>query len=154
MILFTVGTEKFPFNRLMTWLKMLINEGFIQEEIVVQYGSCTNCPPKVRAYSFLPESQFQELVQQSRLVISHCGEGTILLLDAVHKPYILVPRCRSLREHIDDHQMELAVALEQEKVPIAWSLEDVLIYLKSPKWVPPTKVSSVDLCEHFRERFS
>jgi UDP-N-acetylglucosamine transferase subunit ALG13 len=43
MILVTVGTEKFAFDRLMQWVDRLIEEGFIpaEEEVIVQYGSCT-----------------------------------------------------------------------------------------------------------------
>jgi UDP-N-acetylglucosamine transferase subunit ALG13 len=74
MILITVGTEQFPFNRLMTWSQVLIKQGFITEEIVVQYGSCTGWPTGVRAYSLLAQEQFQELIQQSRLIIGHCGK--------------------------------------------------------------------------------
>ena len=31
MILITVGTEKFPFNRLMIWLERLIIKGFLNQ---------------------------------------------------------------------------------------------------------------------------
>ena len=54
MILVTVGTEKFPFNRLMQWINNLIKQGLIapeQEEVVIQYGSCTIVPHKVNNYS-------------------------------------------------------------------------------------------------------
>lgn len=133
MILVTVGTEKFPFNRLMHWIQVLISRGFIQEEVVLQYGSCTVLPAGVKAYSLLTEVQFHELVQQARLVISHCGEGTLLLLDANSKPYILVPRKRCLKEHVDDHQIELAIALAETGIPIAWSPGDLVRFLALPQ---------------------
>lgn len=153
MILVTVGTEQFPFNRLMNWIRVLIKRGFIQEEVVVQYGSCTNCPSEVKAYSLLEQAQFHELIQQARLLIGHCGEGTVLLLAATSKPYILVPRSQRLKEHVDDHQIELAVALEQIKVPIAWSPGDLVRFLALPQWSPSLKVSDAVLCQRLKNRF-
>lgn len=45
MILVTVGTEKFPFNRLMRWVDQLLEDDLIgDEEVVVQYGTCTDLP--------------------------------------------------------------------------------------------------------------
>lgn len=153
MILVTVGTEQFPFNRLMSWLQVLINRGFIQEEIVVQYGSCTNWPSGIRAYSLLAQDQFQELIQQARLIVSHCGEGTVLLLEATRKPYILVPRSQRFGEHVDDHQIELAVALAEIEVPIAWSPGDLVKFLALPRWVPPATARAATLCQRLKNRF-
>ncbi|HEY9845011.1 MAG TPA: glycosyltransferase [Candidatus Caenarcaniphilales bacterium] len=153
MILFSVGTEQFPFDRLMIWMQTLLTQGFIQEEIVVQYGSCTTQLNGVRAYSLLAESQFQELIQQARLVVSHCGEGTILLLETTSKPYILVPRCQSLGEHVDDHQVELAVALAQREIPVAWSPGDLVRFIASPRRTSPITGSFMDLCQHLKNRF-
>lgn len=153
MILITVGTEQFPFNRLMTWSRVLIQQGFIKEEIVVQYGTCTDLPTGVRAYSVLAQDQFQEIIQQSRLIIGHCGEGTVLLLGATHKPYILVPRSRRFGEHVDNHQIELALALAQIEVPIAWSPGDLVKFLALPRWVPPATISATTLCQRLKNRF-
>ena len=106
MILITVGTEKFPFNRLMNWLETLILKGTLnpqQEEVVVQYGSCTIIPSQVKSFQVVPGLQFQELVKKARLIIAHCGEGTIDLLSKINKPFLLVPRSVELNEHVDDH---------------------------------------------------
>ena len=54
MILVTVGTEKFAFNRLMQWIENLIEQNFInleQEEVVIQYGSCTILPKGAKSYA-------------------------------------------------------------------------------------------------------
>jgi UDP-N-acetylglucosamine transferase subunit ALG13 len=153
MILITVGTEKFPFHRLMNWIRVLINRGLVQEEIVVQYGSCTDWPSGVKAYSLLTQNQFQELIQQARLIIGHCGEGTFLLLDATPKPYILVPRSQRFGEHVDDHQIELAVALSQIEIPIAWSPGDLVRFLALPRSIPPATVSVAPFCQRLKNRF-
>lgn len=139
MILITVGTEKFPFDRLMNWLDRLISKGFLnpkKEEIVVQYGSCTILPSGVRGFSIIPSHQFQELVKKARLIIAHCGEGTIDLLSKINKPFILVPRSERLGEHVDNHQQELAEALKEKGINVAASIEDLEVFLSNPFLIP------------------
>jgi UDP-N-acetylglucosamine transferase subunit ALG13 len=141
MILVTVGTEKFPFNRLMRWLELLIQQGLLEdEEVVVQYGTCTELPGGARVYRLLKEHDFQDLVRRARLVIAHCGEGTVLLLDGMETPFLLVPRSQRYQEHVDDHQVELAQALAPMGVPIGWGLGDLVRFLAHP-----TRVSIGDL---------
>lgn len=153
MILVTVGTEQFPFNRLMSWIQVMAKRGFISEEVVVQYGSSTTVPTGVRSYPLLAPEQFQALTKQARIIIGHCGEGTILVLSATAKPYILVPRSQKFKEHIDDHQIELAEALAQFDVPIAWSPGDLVRFLASPRIVPATLISATAICDRLHDRF-
>jgi UDP-N-acetylglucosamine transferase subunit ALG13 len=141
MILITAGTEKFPFNRMMRWVDQLIQDDlFDEEEIVVQYGTCTFLPSGVKVYRLLKEQDFQNLVRRSRLVIAHCGEGTVLLLDSMETPFLLIPRSQRYQEHVDDHQVELAQALASIGVPIGWGPADLVRFLAEP-----SKVSIGDL---------
>ncbi|MBD2355790.1 glucosyl transferase [Tolypothrix sp. FACHB-123] len=157
MIFVTVGTEQYPFNRLMNWIEVLLQTQLIEEEIVVQYGSSNAVlPAGARVYRSVKEEQFQELIQQARIVIAHCGEGTLLLLDSLDKPYILVPRSQKFGEHVDDHQVELALALSQLNVPIAWSPGDLVRFIADPKQVSIADVShatAIALCKSLQSRF-
>lgn len=159
MILVTVGTEQFPFDRLMHWINALIRQGFLQvdqEDIVIQYGTCNFLPNEVKAYSLLAEDQFRTLISQARLIIGHCGEGTINILEETSKPYILVPRSYRFQEHVDDHQVELAEVLQQIGIPIAWSPGDLVRFLVSPRHVPYSVASEsklASLCQLLEERF-
>lgn len=92
MILVTVGTEQYPFNALLDWVALLMKEGMITEEVIIQYGSSTRLPDDVKISRVIPEVQFKKTVKQASAVIAHCGEGTALLLEDFDKPYILVPR--------------------------------------------------------------
>ena len=143
MILATVGTEPYPFNRLITWLEALINRGFLQEEVVVQYGCCTHMPLVLRSCESTTEACLQELGGRSRTIISHCDEEALLLLDRTAKPYILVPRAKSYKEHIDDRQIELAATLAQMGVPVAWSPGDLARFLVSPRQIALSKISAL-----------
>ena len=135
MILVTVGTEKFPFNRLMEWIDNLSEQNLIQpekEEIIIQSGSCTIIPKGVKSYSVLKKTDFLSLVEKARLIIAHCGEGTIDLLAVRDKPFILVPRSHQFQEHVDEHQVELAEQLAQQGIPIANCAEDLVSFLAEP----------------------
>jgi UDP-N-acetylglucosamine transferase subunit ALG13 len=156
MILVTVGTEQYAFNRLMTWISILINYGLIQEEVIVQYGTCTQLPPGVTVYKTIKGDKFAELINQARLIISHCGEGSILQLEETNKPYILVPRSSRFKEHVDDHQVELAIALAQVGAMVAWSPGDLFRFLefhqKQP--LPLLSTASVNaLCQRLHTCF-
>jgi UDP-N-acetylglucosamine transferase subunit ALG13 len=156
MILVSVGTEKFPFDRLMRWIELLQRHDLIGEEIVVQYGSSTVLPPGSRVYRVLRESEFHQLIASARIVISHCGEGTVLLLDTLSTPYILVPRSQRFREHVDDHQVELARALERFGVPIAWGPADLVRFLSHPHRSPIGDLSAAAaraVCSSLERRF-
>lgn len=135
MILITVGTEKFSFNRLMKWIDTIIELGLVdlnQEQIIVQYGSCTVLPQGTQNYRILPENEFKILAEQARLIIAHCGEGTIDLLVTIKTPFILVPRSHSFGEHVDNHQLELAKSLEQLGLPVAYVPGDLVRFIASP----------------------
>ena len=135
MILVTVGTEKLPFNRLMKWIDNLIQQNLInpqQEEIVIQYGSCNILPKGANNYALLPQDKFRDFVSQARLIIAHCGEGTIDLLADYTKSFVLVPRSEDFAEHVDDHQLELAEKLAEEGIPIANSPEDLAHFITNP----------------------
>ncbi|NJM76693.1 MAG: glucosyl transferase [Acaryochloridaceae cyanobacterium RU_4_10] len=156
MILVTVGTEQYPFNRLMHWIDLLLRQGLISDEVVVQSGNCGVIPGGAKVYQFLKEEKFRELVQQADLIIAHCGEGTVLLLDSLEKPYILVPRTFAFKEHVDNHQVEMAVALEEVDVPVAWGPGDLVRFLQTPRRTSVTDLSETTaaaLCQSLCERF-
>lgn len=160
MILVTVGTEKYPFNRLMIWIDLLINHGFLdleQEEVIVQYGNCTIFPMRAKVYQLLPEEEFSQLLKKARLVIAHCSEATMDLLIELEKSFILVPRQHRFGEYLDDHQIELAKALKNLGFPIAYSPGDLARFLFSAESSPMihlgeifSKNLSQKLSDHFR----
>ena len=149
MILVTVGTEKFQFDRLMVWISILRKQNWFKEKIIIQYGNSMYCPEGIEAHKLLPAEAFQKLAMSANLVIGHCGEGTLLLAEKIKAPYILVPRMADLKEHVDNHQLELASQLVNTGVPIAFSLEGLLEFVRKPVRVDfsALSISAVDrLC--------
>ncbi|MGF1604218.1 MAG: glycosyltransferase [Thermosynechococcaceae cyanobacterium] len=157
MIFVTAGTEQYPFDRLMNWLDLLQKHRLLQDDIVVQYGNSTYLPEGSKVYKFVKEDRFKALIQEADLVIAHCGEGTVLLLDSLKKPYILVPRTHAFGEHVDNHQIEMALALSEMNVPVAWSLGDIVRFVAAPKFYPISDISeqkAKTLCLTLNQRFS
>jgi UDP-N-acetylglucosamine transferase subunit ALG13 len=142
---------------MMRWVDQLIQDDlFDEEEIVVQYGTCTFLPSGVKVYRLLKEQDFQNLVLRARLVIAHCGEGTVLLLDGMETPFLLIPRSQRYHEHVDDHQVELAQALASIGVPIGWGPADLVRFLADPSKVSIGALSVVaaqSVCGHLDQLF-
>ena len=156
MILVTVGTEQFPFNRLMHWMETILECSVINEDVVIQSGSCTVVPQGATVHSILPENQFKDLVKSARVVISHCGEGSYLLLCQMQVPFILVPRSSAFGEHVDNHQLEMADALSTLGLPIATSPFELITHLArpiSPDKLPNPSQKANNLCRMLGRQF-
>jgi UDP-N-acetylglucosamine transferase subunit ALG13 len=106
MICVTVGTHDQPFTRLIGALALLG-----PEELVVQHGPAPPPAGMARAVRFMPFDELQLQIAAARVVITHAGVGSILAAVAAGHTPIVVPRLRRYGEHVDDHQLEFALAL-------------------------------------------
>ena len=107
MIFVTVGSQKFPFNRLLKKVDRMVRDHTITEEVCIQTGSSDYLPSHCRYQAFYDRTQFSEMLQACTVLITHGGTGTII--DAVKrgKKTIVVPRLSRYGEHVDDHQLQL-----------------------------------------------
>jgi UDP-N-acetylglucosamine transferase subunit ALG13 len=122
VIFVTVGTHAQRFDRLLGALAPLA----AMDELVVQHGPGAPPPGATVAVRFLSAHDVVEHVERARAVVTHAGVGSILVAwRAGHVP-VVVPRQRRLGEHVDDHQAELARALERHGHVIAvWDVADL-----------------------------
>ena len=104
MILVTVGSSRFPFDRLLRAVDLLPRD----EELVVQHGPSGVRPEGARCVPFLPFDSLGELVRDAHVVVTHGGVGSILLALSLGKQPLVVPRLRRFGETVDDHQLESA----------------------------------------------
>lgn len=129
MITMTLGTASFQFNRAITWLSMILDRGMISEPVFVQYGISDVSPltkySLVTAESVLEPKPLAALVDASRLVISHAGQGSTRMLAARGASFVLLPRLKCYAEHVDDHQLWFAQTVEELGVQCCLSLEDL-----------------------------
>jgi len=86
----------------------------IDERVIIQRGSSSYVPQHAEHFQWKSSQQMEQLIEEARIVIGHAGAGTIILTLLKRKPLIVVPRLKQYREHFDDHQLQLARAMEIE----------------------------------------
>ena len=140
MIFVAVGTQKFPFNRLLRAVDTLIEEGVITEEVFAQTGNSDYQPKHYSSQSFMSKEDFDKQVEKSDLLITHSGVGTIISGMQRGKGIIVVPRLAAFGEHVDDHQLEIAKAFSQQGYVLLCgkddSLKDLITEAKRHTFVP------------------
>lgn len=108
MILIALGTQKFQLNRLLIQIDELIKEGKLKEEVFGQIGNSTYTPINYKYKRFLDKDEFEDKIKECTLLITHSGVGTIVLGLKYNRPIIVYPRLLKYKEHVDDHQIEIA----------------------------------------------
>lgn len=127
MIFVMVGLEKFCFKRLLQTIDNAISEKKIPDKVFAQIGNSTYTPENYGYKRFINFVDLIELIKKSRIVVTHAGVGSTLLCFDFNKIPIIFPRFSSMKEHVDDHQVEFANKLNQEKlVLVSYSPEDLI----------------------------
>ena len=107
MIFVTVGTEKYPFDRLIR----AIDEAAARlpgEPVLVQAGQSRFVPQACRWERAYPYAEMEGYIAQARVVVAHAGVGSILLCLRHGKIPVVMARLRAFGEHVDDHQLQIA----------------------------------------------
>lgn len=114
MIFVTLGTQKFQLNRLLELLDKLYEDGSIKEEIFAQIGHSDYLPKHYNYINFLDRNEYANKMQECSLVITHSGVGSIIMAINAKKPIIVFPRLKQYKEHVDNHQLEIAEAFSKK----------------------------------------
>ena len=107
MIFVTLGSQKFPFDRLLAELDRLIETGSITQPVFAQTGYSTYTPRHFAFEAFLDRDTFGAKLQEADTVITHAGTGAIIGAVKAGKKVIAVPRLSRYGEHVDDHQTQI-----------------------------------------------
>ena len=111
MIFVTAGNHFQGFERLLKKVDEIAPR--IPHEIVIQKGYSKYVPQNTKYFDFVPMNIAMEYLQKSDLVVSHAGMGTIILCKEYGIPIVIFPRREKFKEHVNDHQMEIAQVLEK-----------------------------------------
>jgi len=114
MIFVILGTQKFQMNRLVRLMDNLAGKGNLGMPVVAQIEQSDYEPVNFKFHRFLDKSEFDELIAQAELIITHCGVGSIVTAVKCRKPVIVVPRLAKYGEHVDDHQSKIASAFAKK----------------------------------------
>lgn len=107
MILITVGSQKFQFNRLLKEIDELIKAGVIKENVFAQIGISDYIPKNYEYIDFLSQEEFNNKMEEATTIITHAGTGVIVNAVKKGKKVIGIPRLAKYNEHVDDHQIQL-----------------------------------------------
>ena len=109
-----VGTQMFPFGRLITALNKLVENGIYKSEEIVMQATIYPVEPKFTHYNVIPMEEFNHLLDSADVIITHSGENTIIATMERHRPFLIVPRLKEYGEHVDNHQLEIAEIMEDK----------------------------------------
>jgi len=124
VIFVTVGSHYQGFDRLIK--KMDEIAGKIDEKVIMQIGHTEYKPVNAEYFDFTDYSRMKQLNKEARVVVSHAGVGSIITALEEKTPLIIVPRKKMYSEVIDDHQFEIAEALNLDsRVHIVTEVEDL-----------------------------
>lgn len=116
MIFITVGTQKFPFDRLLIELDRLVQNQYITDTIVAQRGYSTYIPKNYPSFDFIPAEQISEYYERADLLITHSGTSSIIEGLRRSKKVIVVPRQKKYGEHVDNHQLEITKTFVEQNL--------------------------------------
>ena len=143
MIFVTLGTQDKSFKRLLEMVDSQIESGLINEEVVVQAGFTKYESKKMKIYDYIPMDEFDKIVDNCSLLITHGGVGNIMTGMERGKKVIAVPRLKKYKEHINDHQLQIVNNFTKEGYILRAIDESELIdSIKKIKKFKPKKFKS------------
>ena len=107
MILVMLGTQNNSFHRLLEEIDKLINNGVIQEKVIVQAGYTKYKSKNMEIFSLISQDELEKYQIQANLIITHGGVGSIIGSLKLGKKVIAVPRLHKYGEHVNDHQKQI-----------------------------------------------
>jgi UDP-N-acetylglucosamine transferase subunit ALG13 len=137
----SVGTQEgYPFTRMLDAVVPLLSNF---DEVLYQTGDLDPAEWGIEGRNSVPYEELKGAIAQSDVVISHAGVGAALTALRAGKHPILIPRLSVHREHVDDHQLQIARELERRDLatmrsPDSLTFDDFLeVSRRSVATTPP-----------------
>lgn len=155
MIYVTVGTLFLDFARLIHEMDRIAERS--GERVVAQIGLSKTIPEHCEYFDFKPREEVLALQREARVIVAHAGIGSVLDALEARKPLLVVPRLKRFREHLTDHQVELAEAVERRGWgKVIWDVRSLAEACASPPSPPagylPSRHRLISAVEEFVER--
>lgn len=109
-----LGTQRFAFNRLINALNELVDrKAYAADEIAIQ-SAIYDLKPNFTALPMISTEKFNEYMRDAEVIITHSGVNSIITCMRLGKPFIIAPRLKKYKEHVDDHQLEIANLMKEK----------------------------------------
>jgi UDP-N-acetylglucosamine--N-acetylmuramyl-(pentapeptide) pyrophosphoryl-undecaprenol N-acetylglucosamine transferase len=128
-VVVTLGTYRgYDFSRL---VERLIEVLPPETEVLWQTGDTDVSRFGIKGHEAIPEADLSQAMQEADAVVAHAGVGTALAAFEVGVCPLLIPRRYALKEHVDDHQIQIADELVKRDLALSIDaselrLEDLL----------------------------
>jgi UDP-N-acetylglucosamine--N-acetylmuramyl-(pentapeptide) pyrophosphoryl-undecaprenol N-acetylglucosamine transferase len=128
-VVVTLGTSRgYDFSRLVKRLLEVLPE---ETEVLWQTGDTDVSRFGIEGHYAIPEADLCQAMEEADAVVAHAGVGTALAALEVGVCPLLVPRRFALKEHVDDHQIQIAGELVKRGLAVSidaskLELEDLL----------------------------
>ncbi len=93
---------------------------------IAQIGNGLYEPANLNFIRFCSHDMFEQYANESDIVITHAGVGSIITAVSYQKPVVVVPRRAALGEADNDHQVRTAEQFEREGLVLVAYSEDSL----------------------------
>ncbi len=107
MILVTLGTQDKGFERLLNAIQTQIDNKKIKERVVVQAGHTKFDSKDMEMFDLIPMDEFDKLISECDLLITHGGVGSIITGLKNNKKVIAAARLKEFKEATNDHQLQI-----------------------------------------------
>ncbi|MFV0380296.1 MAG: PssE/Cps14G family polysaccharide biosynthesis glycosyltransferase [Anaerorhabdus sp.] len=111
MIFVALGTQDKSFIRLLNKIEEICRNGTIKDKIIVQSGYTHFDSEFMDVREYIDKNEFDNIIKNADLIISHGGVGTIMNALNYEKIIIGIPRLKKYGEHHNDHQKEILSSL-------------------------------------------
>lgn len=143
MILVLLGTQNNSFHRLLEEIDKNIQNGTINDKVIVQAGFTKYESGNMHIFDMMPLDKLNNLIDEADLVISHGGVGSMMLAIKKGKKVIAVPRRKKYGEHVNDHQLEIIDTFKKQGLIIGLNnVEELGQALKDAKDVETKSIST------------
>lgn len=109
-----LGTQKFPFGRIITALNRLVEQGIYKPDEIVMQSALYPVKPVFAHFGLIPNDDFNRFMQEAEVVVTHSGVNSIISCMEMGKPLVVCPRLHEYGEHVDNHQMEIAMLMHDK----------------------------------------
>jgi UDP-N-acetylglucosamine transferase subunit ALG13 len=153
MVFVVLGTWEMPFLRPLLEIERAVAGGMLRQPILVQSGNTSYSSSHMRLVPFFGKNELERMYDQAELVICQAGVGSIMMGLKRNKKVVAIARRAHLKEHIDDHQLEILQVFSRCGSVLPWRGEGDLpeVLSRAEAFVPAgypfgeEKISSVVL---------
>jgi len=125
-IFVTVGTNQFPFDRMIAEMDKLAKTTLKRYKVFAQIGNSHYIPRNIKFKKFLEYSEMKTLYKNSEIVVCQAGVGSITNALSNNCKTIIVPRYKRLGEHVDNHQLDISKKFDKMRLlEVAYKIEDL-----------------------------